>query len=231
MFRIAIIEDEMADLFKDRLLSVKALQPVVIDTYETINGNLLAQLAVGGYDLAIIDLNMDHDPLAGMAAVGAALRAGLNRPHIVMVALNATANTWDVLERLGVDERLNKPFSLVLLEQLALRVKTGTNKRLKINPFVEHNVSRGTAAPAKLSQSQLAVLAQLVAAQGRVIPAMRLGDGVSQHVFNIRDRLKPLYPERAMRDVLQFVPSDSRVNGNEESAHGGYRWAGVNDDR
>ena len=229
MFRIAIVDDEAAAVYRDRLLEAKELRPVIIDTYTGITGNLLAQLSIGTYDLAIIDMFMDNDPLAGMAAVSAALRAGLNRPHIVMVAQAASARDWDVLERLGVDERLSKPFSLSLLPPLALRVKNGRDKRLMINPFTEYNVKRGSAAPAKLSKSQLAVLAQLVAAKRRIVPAQRLGDGVAQHIHHIRDRLEHLYPERDMKDVLQFVSADRLIDDSDEFAQGGYRWMGTHE--
>jgi two-component system OmpR family response regulator len=202
--RILLVEDDK--VLADAVSRALVQSAHVVDVVGT--GELADQaLAVGTYDLAILDIG-----LPGLDGLEVLRRLRARRsvlPVLMLTAFDALADRVRGLD-LGADDYLAKPFDLPELEA---RVRALLRRSAQVTPLLEHGkLSFDTVGrrafyegkPVELSARELALLELLLLREGRVVSKEHIanqlygwGDEVGDNaievfVYRLRKKLEPL---------------------------------------
>ena len=223
--RILLVEDDrvLADALS-RALVQSAHAVDVVTTGEEAD----RALALGSYDLAILDIGLPG--LSGLDVLKRLRARKATTPVLMLTAFDTLADRVRGLD-LGADDYLAKPFDLPELEA---RVRALLRRSTQSTPFLEHGLLRFDTVgrrvfydkrPLDLSPRELAVLELLLMRAGRVVSKEHMvnhlygwGDEVGDNaievnVYRLRKKLEPLGCEiRTVRGMGYLIDS-SDVEG------------------
>jgi two-component system OmpR family response regulator len=223
--RILLVEDDrvLADALS-RALVQSAHAVDVVSTGEEAD----RALALGSYDLAILDIGLPG--LSGLDVLKRLRARKATTPVLMLTAFDTLADRVRGLD-LGADDYLAKPFDLPELEA---RVRALLRRSTQSTPDLEHGLLRLDTVgrrvyydkrPLELSPRELAVLELLLMRAGRVVSKEHMvnhlygwGDEVGDNaievnVYRLRKKLEPLGCEiRTVRGMGYLIDSsDAQV--------------------
>ena len=193
--RVLVVEDneKLASLMK-KLLSESGFS---VDSVETAD-DAVSALKVTDYDLVVLDLSL---PDGNGAEIIKFLRKGGDATPVLVATARA-----DVAERvhvlnLGADDYIVKPFSL---DELLARVRALLRrpKQIAASILTLGNLTLDTAAmtlqidgnPVDIPRRELAVLAALLHANGKLVPKQKL----EQSIYSFEHDVTPNATEAAV---------------------------------
>ncbi|MET4492136.1 response regulator [Bradyrhizobium sp. LA7.1] len=184
--RVLLVEDEarLVDLLRATLVDAG----FVVDAM-TSAGDARAALAVGVYDVVILDLGLpDGD---GLDVLASARRGGKNMPILVLTARDAVEDRVRGLDA-GADDYLVKPFATTELvartKALLRRPGHALGTTLKAGNILFDTIGRDVRIHGDtltLARQELSVLEHLMRRLGRVVPKAVL----EEKLYGIDDEL------------------------------------------
>ncbi|AAZ98744.1 Two component Transcriptional regulator, Winged helix family [Thiobacillus denitrificans ATCC 25259] len=200
--RVLLIEDD--DLIAHGVQAGLGARGLTVDRVETA-AQARTMLATVHYQLAILDLGLPDED--GMSLLQRWRAAGVDLPVLVLTARDAVEDRVAGL-RAGADDYLLKPFDLdELLARLQALLRRAAGRSADV---VEHgalrlDLERGDVSlngrPVVLTRRELALLAALLHARGRILSADQLKDSLygfseeiesnalSVHIHHLRRKL------------------------------------------
>ena len=184
--RVLLVEDEarLVDLLRSTLVDAG----FVVDAITTA-GDAREALAVGAYDVVILDLGLpDGD---GLDVLASARRGGKTLPILILTARDAVEDRVRGLDA-GADDYLVKPFATTELvartKALLRRPGHALGTTLEAGNILFDTIGRDVrirGEPLALARQELSVLEHLMRRLGRVVPKSVLED----KLYGIDDEL------------------------------------------
>jgi two-component system OmpR family response regulator len=202
--RILLVEDDK--VLADALTRALVQSAHAVDAVAT-GEEADRALALGSYDLAILDIGLPG--LSGLEVLQRLRARRSTTPVLMLTAFDTMEDQVRGLD-LGADDYLSKPFDLPVLEA---RVRALLRRGSNAMPYLEHGLLKFDTVgrrvfhdrkPLELSPRELAVLELLLMRAGRVVSKEQMvnhlygwGDEVGAnaievYVYRLRRKLEPL---------------------------------------
>ncbi|WP_027134967.1 response regulator [Geminicoccus roseus] len=187
--RILLVEDHPA--LREVMAEHLATRGFVVDAFGR-GEDALAAVAVAEYDAAVLDLGLpDMDGMDLLAEIRR--RTGHALPALLATARDALPDRIRGLDA-GADDYLVKPFDLLELEARLRAVLRRPGSRShevlgcgRLELDTSHREARAGGQPLDLQRRELALLEQLLRANGRVV----VRDVLEERIYGLDDAVTP----------------------------------------